>query len=110
MAFAVAAFRDAKASRELLDKQLDRTSDARDAAVEKFHEEAKKAAVLEAKLESGGRLNRFQTWAFGIGGVVAGSGFGAAVQAGRSTWLYALLVAAGAVVMWIGSPTSGKES
>lgn len=110
MAFAVAAFRDAHASRELLREQLDRTSTDRDQARENYHEEAKKAAVLEAKLDLVTEFKRFQSWAFGLGGVIAGAGLGSAVQAGALTWAYGLLIICGAAVMWIGAPLSSKEN
>jgi hypothetical protein len=110
MAFAVAAFRDAHASRELLSKHLDRTSSDRDAAREQYHSEAKKAAVLEARLDMTSRFKRFQSWAFGVGGVVAGAGLGSALQAGTLRALEAVLVAAGLLIMWIGAPLNSRDA
>ncbi len=109
MAFAVAAFRDAHASRELLREQLSRLGDDRDRMRENYHEEAKRAAVLETKLELTAEFRRFQTWAFGLGGIIAGAGIGSAVQAGQLTTLYGLLTVVGLVIMWIGAPLSKKE-
>lgn len=110
MAFAVAAFRDARTSRELLSRQLDRTADDRDRMRDQYHEESTKAAVLEAKLEIGSQFRRFQSWAFGIGGIVAGAGIGTAAQFGRARFLDVVLIVAGMAMMWLGAPLSSRVS
>lgn len=103
MAFAVAAFRDAQASREILKNQVDRISDDRDGLRERWHEESKNAAVLSTQLKLSKRFGNLQRWAFAVGGILAGAGLGSAVQAGTLRFPDGLLLAAGFVVMWIGS-------
>lgn len=110
MAFAVAAFRDAHASRELLREQLERTGVDRDSARERYHEEAKKSAVLQAQLQWASRFRRFQSWAFGLGGVVAGAGLGSAMQVGTVNWPHGLLTLCGLVMMWLGAPLTDAEN
>jgi len=110
MAFAVAAFRDAQASREMLREQINRIADQRDEFQGKYYTESTKAAVLEATQKQSTRFKRFQSWAFGIGGVLAGAGLGSAVQIGQLRWSEGLIFLAGIVVMWIGSPINQSES
>lgn len=103
MAFAVAAFRDAEMSREILKDQMERLSDDRDLIRERFHDEVKTSAILSTQLKLTTKFKRFQRWAFGIGGILAGAGLGSAVQIGSLRFTDGLLVVAGLVVMWIGS-------
>lgn len=108
MAFAVAAFRDAQASREILKNQVDQITEDRDGLRERWHEEAKNSAVLSTQLKLSTRFGRLQRWAFAVGGILAGAGLGSAVQAGTLRFADGLVLIAGLVVMWIGSSYSGE--
>lgn len=109
MAFAVAAFRDAHASREMLRDQLRKVSAERDEFQNAYHEESKRAAVLDATKSQLGAYNRLQSWVFGVGGVLAGVGIGGLYQADEWVWRHAIVSAVGFVLMWKGAPRSTEE-
>lgn len=110
IAVAVAAFRDADSSRALLARQLDRLEEERDHFRDRYHEESKAAAVLRSGADSASEQQRLQKWVFGIGGVLLGTGAGAWIQVG-SGWppVPILLIVAGAILMWFGSPGRAKK-
>ena len=104
MAIAVAAYRDVQAYRTAVMDKWRAAEEAKDRYREQYFEEAKRVAVLESKGQERRRLQRFQSYALALGGLVAGSGL--SVMVARSEVLnYGFpLFIAGAVVMWLGTP------
>lgn len=104
MTFAVAAFRDGQASREILKNQLHLISEERDRFRDQYYETNTQLAVLSAQVTSATRLHRFQAWAFALGGILAGAGLGRGLEFGDFRFPDVLLFFFGLILMWIGSP------
>lgn len=104
MAFAIAAFRDAEASRNALIQHLESANRDSHRFRDLYHEEITKNAVLEERTRASSRLRRFQLWAFGVGGLLAGLGLSESWASKSLFGVGGLILAFGLVLMVVGSP------
>lgn len=101
MAFAVAAFEDARESRNVLSEQLARISDDRDHTRSLYYEEVKAHAVLSTKLDLLSQFDWFRQWGTRVGALLSGVGLTIAVQAESLHFTEILLLVAGLGIMAI---------
>ncbi len=109
MAIAVAAFRDAEASRALLREQLERVASEKEALFVRYHEESKNSAILSTQLKASSRFRKLQQPVFAIGSMLLALGAGDAVRTATISGMDAVLAVAGVLVMMLGSPLFSIE-
>ena len=101
MTLAVAAFEDARESRNVLSKQLARISDELNHTRSLYHEEVKARAVLSTKLDLLSQFDRFRQWGTRVGALLSGVGLTSAVQTESLHFTEILLLVAGLGIMAI---------
>lgn len=111
MAIAVACLRDSQLSREALERDLERVSQDRDDARNKYHNEAVQVAVLQTELRFVRGSSKSRRLVLGLGGGLFGVGATLATQAPhwRDGVPGILLVLVGFFLMWIGSSGGSKR-